>query len=35
VDAALAGPLVARLGPRAHLKGDPAMAPGAFLLEDQ
>ena len=35
VDAALAGPLVARLGPRAHLKCDPAMAPGAFLLEDQ
>jgi hypothetical protein len=35
VDAALAGPLVARLGPRAHLKSDPAMAPGAFLLEDQ
>lgn len=35
MDTALAGPLVARLGPRAHLKSDPAMAPGAFLLEDQ
>ena len=35
VDTALAGPLVARLGPRAHLESDPAMAPGAFLLEDQ
>jgi hypothetical protein len=32
-DAALAAPLVARLGPRAHLEGDPAIAPGAFLME--
>ncbi|MEY3293581.1 MAG: hypothetical protein RJB12_1352 [Pseudomonadota bacterium] len=35
VDATLAGPLVARLGPRANLKSDPSMEPGAFLLEDQ
>lgn len=34
-DAALAAPLVARLGPRAHLEGDPAIAPGAFLIEDR
>ena len=34
-DAALAAPLVARLGPRAHLESDPAIAPGAFLIEDR
>jgi Ribonuclease G/E len=34
-DAALAAPLVARLGPRAHLESDPALAPGAFLLEER
>ncbi|WP_439476917.1 hypothetical protein [Brevundimonas sp.] len=34
-DVALAAPLVARLGPRAHLEGDPAMAPGAFVIEDR
>ncbi len=33
-EAALAGPLVARLGPRAHLIGDPAIAPGAFTWEE-
>ena len=33
-EAALAGPLVARLGPRAHLVGDPAIAPGAFTWEE-
>ncbi len=31
-DAALAAPLVARLGPRAHLESDPALA---FLIEDR
>ena len=30
-----AAPLVARLGPRAHLEGDPATAPGNFLIEDR
>ena len=34
-DAALAAPLVARLGPRAHLESDPAIAPGAFVIEDR
>jgi len=33
--AALAAPLVARLGPRAHLVSDPAVAPGGFLIEDR
>ena len=33
-EAALAGPLVARLGPRAHLIADPAVAPGAFTREE-
>jgi len=33
-EAALAGPLVARLGPRAHLIADPAVAPGAFTWEE-
>lgn len=34
-EAALAAPQVARLGPRAHLVADPAVAPGAFLIEDR
>ena len=34
-DAGQAAPLVARLGPRAHLLSDPAVAPGAFLIEDR
>ena len=34
-DAGLATPLVARLGPRAHLMSDPAVAPGAFVIEDR
>ncbi len=34
-DAELAAPLVARLGPRAHLESDPAVAPGAYLIEDR
>lgn len=34
-DAGLAAPLVARLGPRAHLVSDPAVAPGGFLIEDR
>lgn len=34
-DTALAEPLVARLGPRAHLVCDPALVPGGFLLEDR
>jgi len=34
-DAGLAAPLVARLGPRAHLVSDPAVAPGAFVIEDR
>lgn len=34
-EAALATPLVARLGPRAHLESDPAIVPGAFLIEDR
>lgn len=33
-EAALAGPLVARLGPRAHLVPDSAIAPGAFTCEE-
>lgn len=33
-EAALAAPLVARLGPRAHLVGDPAVAPGTFVREE-
>lgn len=33
-DAALAAPWVAELGPRAHLIGDPAIAPGAFTCEE-
>jgi Ribonuclease G/E len=33
-EAALAGPLVARLGPRAHLVADSAIAPGAFIREE-
>ncbi|MDP3657671.1 MAG: RNA-binding protein [Brevundimonas sp.] len=33
-EAALAGPLVARLGPRAHLVGDSAIASGAFAWEE-
>jgi len=33
-EAALAAPLVARLGPRAHLISDPATAPGAFTWEE-
>jgi Ribonuclease G/E len=32
--AALAGPLAARLGPRAGVKADPALAPGAFVVEE-
>jgi Ribonuclease G/E len=34
-DAGLAAPLVARLGPRAHLVSDPALAPGDFVIEDR
>jgi Ribonuclease G/E len=34
-EAGPAAPLVARLGPRAHLVSDPAVAPGAFLTEDR
>lgn len=33
-DAALAAPLVAKLGPRAHLEADPAIAPGAFVRQE-
>lgn len=33
-EAALAVPLVAKLGPRAHLIADPAIAPGAFTCEE-
>ena len=33
-EARLAAPLVARLGPRAHLVADPACAPGAFDLRE-
>ena len=33
-EAALARPLVARLGPRAHLVADSAIAPGAFKSEE-
>jgi hypothetical protein len=33
-EAVLAGPWVARLGPRAHLIGDPAVGPGAFTREE-
>ena len=32
-EAALTAPLVAKLGPRAHLTADPARAPGAFVVE--
>ena len=34
-EVALAAPLVAQLGPRAHLEGDPVIGPGAFLMEDR
>ena len=34
-EAVLAAPLVARLGPRAQLESDPAVAPGAILIEDR
>lgn len=33
-DAAIAGPRVAKLGPRAHILADPARVPGAFILEE-
>ncbi|HST90986.1 MAG TPA: ribonuclease E/G [Brevundimonas sp.] len=33
-EAVRAGPLVAKLGPRAHLISDPAVAPGAFTWEE-
>ena len=33
-EATLAAPWVARLGPRAHLIGDPAIAPGACVCEE-
>lgn len=33
-EAALAGPLVARLGPRAGLRADPAVAPGAYVWDE-
>ena len=33
-EAALAGVQVAKLGPRAHLLADPALAPGSFTVED-
>lgn len=33
-EALLAAPWVARLGPRAHLIADPAIAPGAFTTEE-
>lgn len=33
-EARLAAPLVARLGPRAELRADPAIAPGAFSVEE-
>lgn len=33
-DAGAAAPLVARLGPRANLKADPAVAPGRFVIEE-
>lgn len=33
-EAALAAPLVAKLGPRAHLVADPAIGPGAFNREE-
>lgn len=33
-DAALAAPWVAKLGPRAHLRADPAVAPGAPVREE-
>lgn len=33
-EAAMAGPLVARLGPRGHVIGDSAIAPGAFIREE-
>lgn len=34
-DATRAAPLVAQLGPRAHLVSDPALAPGGFVIEDR
>ena len=34
-EAALAAPLVARLGPRAQLEADPSLASGAFVIEDR
>lgn len=33
-EAALAAPLAARLGPRAQLRSDPAVAPGRFILDE-
>jgi Ribonuclease G/E len=33
-EAALAAPLVARLGPRAHILADPTVGPGAFILDE-
>ncbi|MFN3669276.1 MAG: RNA-binding protein [Brevundimonas sp.] len=33
-EAGLAAPLVARLGPRAHIIADPAVAPGGFILDE-
>lgn len=33
-EATAAAPLVARLGPRATLKADPAVAPGRFVIEE-
>lgn len=34
-EAAMAAPLVARLGPRAHLEADPAIPPGGYMMEDR
>ena len=34
-EAALAGPLVARLGPRAAVRADAALAPGAYVLDEE
>ena len=33
-EAEAAAPLIARLGPRANLKADPAVAPGRFVVEE-
>jgi len=33
-EAEIAGPLVATLGPRAHLRADPAIAPGRCTIEE-